>query len=441
MTKRPPTTPRQRVASGRFSRSLVRGSGGISRRLLADTRSMVETMRLVSYALVESVTLLRWLVATIASVLGLGTVRGSFKAMQRNANRQRAWASKRSHRALTTSYRAEIQPHTRRGLGELTAELEDDSRARDLDWHLFNPVATLLGAAVPGALVTNGLWLVSIPFQLWRNGSVYYFRHYIDYWYALNAAPPAFAAGIVCLALTPISARLVQRLHTRWVGYMLASAQDPSLEMRVATLAESRRTALELQEAEIRRIERDLHDGAQARLVTMGMTLTQVSRLIEVDPSAAQTLLNDAKDDSSAALADLRSLVRGIRPPILADRGLAEALRSLAAGSPIDTEVSNRLNGRLLPTLETTLYFAIAELLANAVKHSAASMIYIELTCDRDTITATVTDNGIGGAEETADGGLSGLRRRLGVFDATLEFVSPVGGPTVVTVRVPRPVE
>lgn len=131
--------------------------------------------------------------------------------------------------------------------------------------------------------------------------------------------------------------------------------------------------------------------------MTMGMTLTQVSRLMEADPGAARALLQEAKGDSSAALAELRSLVRGIRPPILADRGLAEALRSLAAGSPIDTVVASDLDGPLMPTIETALYFAVAELLANAVKHSAASQVVIELAATRDTITATVTDNGIGG--------------------------------------------
>lgn len=188
-------------------------------------------------------------------------------------------------------------------------------------------------------------------------------------------------------------------------------------------------------------LERDLHDGAQARLVTMGMTLTQVSRLMEADPGAARALLQEAKGDSSAALAELRSLVRGIRPPILADRGLTEALRSLAAGSPIDTVVTSDLDGPLVPTIETALYFAVAELLANAVKHSAASRIDIELGASPETVTATVTDNGIGGAEETPDGGLAGLRRRLDPYDATLEFISPVGGPTSATVVVPRPVD
>ena len=174
---------------------------------------------------------------------------------------------------------------------------------------------------------------------------------------------------------------------------MLATSSTASLEERVASLTETRRTALELQEAEIRRIERDLHDGAQARLVTMGMTLTQAQRLLEHDPDGARAMLAAAKEDSSAALSELRSLVRGIRPPVLADRGLVEAVRSLAAASPIETRIVSSLEGRLMPTVETP------------------------------------------------GGGLAGLRQRLAPFDGELEFVSPVGGPTVATVRVPRPLD
>ena len=222
---------------------------------------------------------------------------------------------------------------------------------------------------------------------------------------------------------------------------MLATSSTASLEERVASLTATRRTALELQEAEIRRIERDLHDGAQARLVTMGMTLTQAQRLLEHDPDGARAMLAAAKEDSSAALSELRSLVRGIRPPVLADRGLVEAVRSLAAASPIETRIVSSLEGRLMPTVETALYFAVAELLSNAGKHSAATEVVIELDADDRVVEVVVTDNGLGGAVETPGGGLAGLRQRLAPFDGELEFISPVGGPTVATVRVPRPLD
>ncbi|AQP47141.1 hypothetical protein BW730_06035 [Tessaracoccus aquimaris] len=170
----------------------------------------------------------------------------------------------------------------------------------------------------------------------------------------------------------------------------------------------TRRSALELQEAEIRRIERDLHDGAQARIVTMGMTLTQVERLLEIDPEGARLLLATAKSDSSAALQDLRGLVRGIRPPVLADRGLVAAARALAASSPIDMRVEASDSFRLIAPLESALYFTIAELVTNAAKHSGASEIVIDLEDESDWAVARVTDNGIGGVVEGPFGGIAG---------------------------------
>lgn len=409
-------------------------SGGISRRLLRDTHTLLEGGRLAFYALLEVLTMVRWTFATVLSLLGIGSVTRSFAAMERNADRQRRWASVQRGRSLTTSYEP-AAPTTGSGLTQLNAQLADRARARDLDWHLVNPVASLAAAAAPLSLLGLSLWLLFEAAQAWA------YRY--DWYYASDYLPMVIfglIGAVACLAAVPVVGRVVQRIHARWVGFMLATDVSESLEQRVATLSASRRTALELQEAEIRRIERDLHDGAQARLVTMGMTLTQAARAMENDPAAARELLQEAKGDSSAALSELRSLVRGIRPPILADRGLAEALRSLAAGSPIDTRVDSSLEERLVPTVETALYFAVAELLTNAVKHSAGSEIVVELSGTDEIVLAVVTDNGIGGAEERPEGGLAGLRRRLDPLDATLQVVSPVGGPTVCTVVVPRPV-
>jgi signal transduction histidine kinase len=327
------------------------------------------------------------------------------------------------------------------GLAPLGAQLQDRAKARDLDWHLLNPLATAAGMVLPFGAAAFGVYMVTFPlaWPMWSNYA--YFLDYYYFWWDVPTLAIVLLMGFTSLGLAPPLARLIQRLHGRWVSYMLATSSTDSLEQRVATLTETRRTALELQEAEIRRIERDLHDGAQARLVTMGMTLTQAQRLLEHDPDGARAMLAAAKEDSSVALSELRSLVRGIRPPVLADRGLVEAVRSLAAASPIDTRVVSRLDGRLVPTVETALYFAVAELLSNAGKHSAASEVVIELDADDRVVEVVVTDNGLGGAVETDGGGLAGLRQRLAPFDGELEFVSPVGGPTVATVRVPRPLD
>lgn len=406
---------------------------------------MGDAARLGWYAFRETLTLIRWLVATVLSLLGFGHIEKVFGALRTNAERQREWASAQLGRRLIAEYEPARPPHKANGLAPLGAQLQDRAKARDLDWHLVNPIATAVGLVVPALLTWYGLTMALAPVSIFLYDNFGY-AIYLSFWggdYYVDSsnALGVCVLGLIQLGLAPIVARLIQRLHARWVSYMLATSSTASLEERVATLTATRRTALELQEAEIRRIERDLHDGAQARLVTMGMTLTQAQRLLDHDPDGARAMLAAAKDDSSAALSELRSLVRGIRPPVLADRGLVEAVRSLAAASPIETRIVSSLEGRLVPTVETALYFAVAELLSNAAKHSAATEVVIELTADDRVVEAVVTDNGLGGAVETADGGLVGLRQRLAPFDGELEFISPVGGPTVATVRVPKPLD
>ncbi|WP_425307386.1 ATP-binding protein [Ammonicoccus fulvus] len=167
------------------------------------------------------------------------------------------------------------------------------------------------------------------------------------------------------------------------------------------------------------------------------MTISQAERLMETDPARAAELLAAAKQDSKEALHEIRSLVRGIRPPVLADRGLNEALRALAAQSPIATDVESNLRRELSPPLESALYFGISELVTNAVKHSEAERITIRVVDGPDKVRVTIGDNGRGGAEEAAGGGLAGVRRRLEPFDGSLGITSPTGGPTTAVIAVP----
>jgi signal transduction histidine kinase len=209
------------------------------------------------------------------------------------------------------------------------------------------------------------------------------------------------------------------------------------LTQRVQTLTRTRTIAVDAAAAELRRIERDLHDGAQARMVALGMSLQAAERLFASNPEAALALVTEAKEASSRALADLRDLVRGIYPPVLADRGLADAVRALALDTPLRTELDIALPGEVDTPVGAAVYFAIAEALANAVRHSGAGTVRIQLTHSRGMLRAEVTDDGAGGADAAAGTGLAGVERRLATFDGILAVSSPPGGPTIVVIEVP----
>jgi signal transduction histidine kinase len=218
---------------------------------------------------------------------------------------------------------------------------------------------------------------------------------------------------------------------------LLAPTANATLALRVRQLAESRSDAVDAQATELRRIERDLHDGAQARLVAMGMNLGAAERLIEENPAAARALLAEARESSTKALSELRDLVRGIHPPVLADRGLGDAVRALALECPLQTEVAADLPGRLAPPVESAAYFAVSEALANAVKHAGARRVWIDLRHEAGWLRMSVTDDGHGGADPARGTGLRGIERRLATFDGVLAINSPPGGPTMVMMELP----
>lgn len=209
------------------------------------------------------------------------------------------------------------------------------------------------------------------------------------------------------------------------------------LGRRVQRLAEARTDAVDGAAAELRRVERDLHDGAQARLVALGMNLRAAERLMPASPEAALALVAEARETSSRALTDLRDLVRGIHPPVLADRGLADAVRALALDTPLRTSLDIDFPGRLDAPVESALYFAVAEVLANAVKHAGARAVEIRMQHREDVLRIAVTDDGAGGADPAKGTGLRGIERRLGAFDGILVVNSPPGGPTMVIIEVP----
>jgi signal transduction histidine kinase len=274
-------------------------------------------------------------------------------------------------------------------------------------------------------------WIVTDP-GTWR-----------DIGWLLLDATIGLSTAITCLALRAcvlgiwLSPRLMR-------GYVVASgrllAPTRAQLAKVHALQAEQRAPLEIAKpaaAELRRIERDLHDGAQARLVAMGMSLGAVERLMDSDPEKAKRRVAEARTASLAALAELRDLVHGIYPPVLTERGLGDAIRALALQLPLACETSIDLPGRPDASVESAAYFAVSELLTNAAKHSGASLVRIEIRQQNGRLCVQVTDDGCGGADISAGSGLRGIERRLAAFDGVLAVESPWGGPTAVTIELP----
>jgi signal transduction histidine kinase len=228
-----------------------------------------------------------------------------------------------------------------------------------------------------------------------------------------------FVALSVLLALNPVFFRSGQR----------------NLEVRVDELTRTRSGALDVQASELRRIERDLHDGAQARLVALSMQLGRAEERLADHPDSA-ALVRRAREEATAAIRELRDLARGIAPPVLADRGLVAAVESLASRSTANVEVVGHLDDRLPPVVESAAYFVVAESLTNVVKHAPGASAAVTLTLDGSMLVVEVADNGPGGAN-LAGGGLTGLRQRVEALDGRLDVHSTAGEGTVVWAVIP----
>ncbi|MDH6490881.1 sensor histidine kinase [Streptomyces sp. SAI-127] len=316
------------------------------------------------------------------------------------------------------------------------AMLRDPATWRDLRWLQVDMTAGYVTALLSAVVVLYPLEGLAVAAGLWRP-----LAKTGGYWYGFvrvsdqSSALAAGALGVALLALAPLAPRLLTA-HFRLTRAVLGAGQGELAE-RVRVLTETRRDAVDTSAAELRRIERDLHDGAQARLVAMGMDLGTIEMLLDKDPAQAKRLLAQARQSSVDALTELRDLVRGIHPPVLAERGLGDAVRALALRLPVATEVNVELEGRPDAPVESAAYFAVSEVLTNAVKHSGADRIWIDLHQAEGMLRITVTDNGRGGALITAGSGLAGVERRLGTFDGVLAVSSPAGGPTMVTMEIP----
>jgi signal transduction histidine kinase len=317
--------------------------------------------------------------------------------------------------------------------------INDRATWRDLVFYATDPIVTLGLTVLPSTLVIYAGWGLLMP-QTWRWFTTDKDQDWGGGWYGQFAGSDwlAIPMAAVITVLAVWMAQYSIKLTGRWTRVLLAPTEKSRLALRVAELTQTRAETTDAQAAELRRIERDLHDGAQARLVAMGLGLGAVERLIDQDPAAAKTLLAKVRDNSAKALVELRDLVRGIHPPVLADRGLGDAVRALALDTPMPVKVHVNLPHRLDPPVESAAYFAISETLTNVTKHALADTATVEVVLDDSVLRLTVHDDGRGGADVSRGTGLRGIERRLSAFDGSLTVHSPIGGPTTVamTLRV-----
>ncbi|GAA0804939.1 sensor histidine kinase [Spirilliplanes yamanashiensis] len=318
------------------------------------------------------------------------------------------------------------------------AALRDPAARRDVAWLVVHATAGfgigLFGLTLPLYAVqslTFPLWFRLVPPDAGGPG-LWFWR--------VDGLPDALVVALsgigwlaVVVGLSPGMARL-----QAWPGRrLLAPPVDADLSLRVAELTATRAAALDAHAAELRRIERSLHDGAQNRLVGVTVLLGAARRALTRDPAAADAALGRAQDAAEQALAELRAVARGILPPVLADRGLAGALTGLAGGCGVPCRVDVDVPGRCAASAEATAYFAVAEALTNVVRHSGATRAVVTVRRAGDRLLVRVDDDGHGGADEARGSGLAGIRRRVEAYDGVFETTSPAGGPTTMRVELP----
>ena len=322
----------------------------------------------------------------------------------------------------------------------LRAEFADENRWRDVLYVAINvPLAALefavviLAWAASLALLTVPAWYPDlVGTTLPRTGFVV---PALDVPLLLLLT----VVGAVLLAVAASLSQLVMTLHRAVVAGLLSTSESRALRRQVETLRESRSAVIDVEASELQRIERDLHDGAQQRLVMLQIDLGLASERIDSDPAAARGLILEGQEQARQALADIRQLVRGIAPSILLDRGLVAALESIAGIGPVPTVVRSELElgERLPPAAERAAYFVVAEALTNVAKHSNAARGEVRVRREGARLVVEVWDDGAGGARVAPGGGLAGLAGRIAGVDGSFSVSSPAGGPTLVRAEIP----
>jgi signal transduction histidine kinase len=246
-----------------------------------------------------------------------------------------------------------------------------------------------------------------------------------------------FATGVVFVLLARVLTAGFAQAHLAMASALLSPNANDALRAQVSQLTETRARVVDAADAERRRIERDLHDGAQQQLVSLAMNLGRAKAKLDSDPEGAKELVAQAHQEAKDSITELRNVVRGVHPAVLTDRGLDAALSALAARSPVPVRVAVDVRERPSPTVEAVAYFVVSESLTNIARHSGATRAAVHIERDGDRLLVSVTDDGHGGATESPGGGLAGLRDRVAAVDGTFRLHSSPTGGTTVTAEVP----
>nr|WP_281358875.1 histidine kinase [Flexivirga aerilata] len=374
-------------------------------------------------------------VGIVAAPIGIGIVLllATVPALQLVASGQRALARVVLREPVVQEY---ADAKGLRPVARVRRWATDPTRWRDLLWGLYSVSIGHFLSMLSLSLLIYPLWSI-VWFFLWLGmpdvfGTPFGVLH-------IHTTGQALLFTAVNVVVSSVLWWYAAKPLARWRfgvdSYLLGPSRQVRLQRRVDEVTISRARGADAAAAELRRIERDLHDGAQARLVALGMNLGLAAELVDGDPEGARQLLLEARDNAGDALQDIRSVVRGIHPPVLADRGVVDAIRALAVDLPVDFELQLEAPPLPAPT-ESAVYFSVAECLANIGKHSRASAAWVTMHPRNGLLHIEIGDNGVGGAAPEGSG-LRGVASRLAVFDGTMSVSSPVGGPTIVNLEVP----
>ena len=420
--------------------------GGTMGRALAPLRQ-VRTLTATIYLLLSMFVGLTWhVILAVGLTVGVGTLIiwvGVFVlALTLLAWRGGAWLERRWVGAMLGVHIPD--PYRPLPAGSLWRRARglagDPATWKDLAYLVVLFPLGLIWFVVTTTVWTLALGLLTAPLWYWipADGAVALFEDGDRSILVLDTLPEAILAGVVGAALCVAAAWVVRGMAIAHgaVALALLGPSQNQLQARVEALQASRDRAVDSAEAERRRIERDLHDGAQQRLVALAMDLGMARAKLETDPAAATALVGEAHEEAKRALAELRDLARGIHPAVLADRGLDAAISALAARSPVPVGV-DVATGRLPDPVESAAYFVVAEAMTNAAKHAQAAEISVRIARHRDLLIVEVIDDGVGGADPAKGSGLRGLADRVAAVDGRLTVTSPPGGPTVIRAELP----